>query len=314
MNPEKVLITDHLHEFLMEGFSKLGFECHYRPGISYEDVIKVINDYEGLVVSSNIKADKTLINKASKLKFIARAGSGMENIDVKCASENNIICINSPEGNRDAVGEHVIGLLLSLLNNINRSDNQIRKMIWQREPNRGIELQGKVIGIIGFGNTGQAFAEKMKGFDVSVLAYDKYKKNYCPDNDYIKESTLEDLYHQSDIVSIHVPLTEETYLMVNRDFINCFKKKIYFINTSRGKVLKTNDLIQCIEEGKIIGAALDVYENENLDKLKDEDKKWFNFLVNSDKVILTPHIAGWTAESREKIGKVLVNKIKKLYL
>jgi D-3-phosphoglycerate dehydrogenase len=312
----KILFIDTCHPLLLESLRKDGHNCIEGYDFSYEKIINEIEDAEGVVIRSRIMLDRKILEQAKKLIFIARAGAGMESIDVEFAKSKSIACLNSPEGNRDAVGEHAVGMLLSLMNNLNRADRQVRKNEWVREGNRGHELQGKTVGIIGFGNMGSSFATKLAGFDCSVLAFDKYKKDFG--SDLVKESSLDDLFDSTDVLSIHVPLTNETEYFINDNFINQFRKEIYFINTARGKCVKTDDLVKNLDSGKIIGACLDVfeYEDSSFERISEknnftENPSW-KYLINSDKVILSPHIAGWTFESHEKIARVLYSKIKKV--
>jgi D-3-phosphoglycerate dehydrogenase len=259
--------------------------------------------------------DKDILSRAKALKFVGRVGAGMENIDVPYAESLGVKCLNAPEGNRDAVGEHALGMLLMLLNNLRKADREVREGVWIREGNRGVEIQGKTIGIIGYGNMGSAFAKRLVGFDARVIAYDKYKFNYS--DQFSGEATLETVFQESDILSLHVPLTDETTFMANDQFISRFRKNIYLINTSRGKVLKTADLVKNLKTGKVIGAALDVLEYEKL-SFEDIDQgnlpDDFKYLIQSDRVVLSPHIAGWTHESNYKMAKVIVEKIKELKL
>ena len=276
--------------------------------------MKELHNYEGIVIRSRFKLDKEIIDKGKNLKFIARAGAGMENIDVAYAESKGIKCLHAPEGNRDAVGEHAIGMLLSLLNNLPRADKEVRNGIWIREGNRGTEIQGKTVGIIGYGNMGSAFAQRLKGFGVTVIAYDKYKKNFS--DEYAKEATMEELFEKADIVSLHLPLTDETHYIANNNFFKKFKKNIYLINTARGENVKTDDLVENLKSGKVQGACLDVLEYESVSfEALDPNKmpEPFKYLIQSDKVILTPHIAGWTFESHEKIAETLVRKIISCY-
>jgi len=309
-----ILFIDSVHPLLQKELEAKGFTCHLEYEWSREKIGEELHKFDGIVIRSRVKLDKELIDKGSKLKFIARAGAGMENIDVPYAESKGIKCLPSAEGNRDAVGEHALGMLLCLMNNINRADLEVRQGLWIRESNRGVELQGKTIGIIGYGNMGSAFAQRLKGFDVTVLAYDKYKKNYS--NEFVKESTLEELFEKTDVLSIHLPLTEETNHIVNRSFLEKFQKNIFFINTSRGKQVKTDDLVECMKSGKVIGACLDVLEYESL-SFEGLDKSnlppSFRYLIESDRVVLTPHIAGWTHESNEKISATLARKILELF-
>lgn len=306
----KILFIDSNHPLLHETLERSGHTCDLNYNWTKEEIIKNIHLYDGIVIRSKIKITKEIIDKAVKLKFIARAGAGMENIDVSYAESKGIKCIHAPEGNRDGVGEHALGMLLGLFNNLFKADKEVREGKWIREGNRGVELSGRTVGIIGYGNMGSAFAERLKGFGVKVLAYDKYRKSFG--DDFIIESTLEKLFEEADVISLHTPLTEETHYMINDVFINKFRKKIYIINTARGKSLNTADLVKNIKSGKVLGACLDVLEYEavsfeNLDASNLPEP--FQYLIQSDKVVLSPHIAGWTKESHEKIAKVLVEKI-----
>jgi D-3-phosphoglycerate dehydrogenase len=262
------------------------------------------------VLRSKFKITKEIIDSAPNLKCIARVGAGMENIDVEYATQKGIACVNSPEGNRDAVAEHALGMLLALFNNLVKANAEVRDGKWLREENRGVEFCGKTIGIIGYGNMGAAFAQRLQGFGVNVLAYDKYKTNFG--NDFIKESRLEDIFEQADILSLHTPLTEETHYLINDAFIKQFKKNIYVVNTARGKCLNTTDLVKNLESGKVLGACLDVLEYEAVSFEGIDEKEIpqpLQYLLRSDKVILTPHIAGWTKESNIKLAEFLAEKI-----
>lgn len=306
----KILFLDSNHPLLHETLQKAGHTCDLNYQWTKEEIINSIHLYDGIVIRSKIKITKEIIDKALKLKFIARAGAGMENIDVEYAESKGIRCLHAPEGNRDAVGEHAIGMLLSLFNNLCRANKEVREGKWIREGNRGIELMGKTVGIIGYGNMGSAFAERLKGFGVKVLAYDKYKNNFG--NNFIMESTLDQIFEQADVISLHTPLTEETHYMINDSFINSFKKNIYIINTARGKCLNTADLVKNIKSGKVSGACLDVLEYEvvsfeNLDAANLPGP--LQYLIQSEKVMLSPHIGGWTIESNQKIARVLAEKI-----
>jgi D-3-phosphoglycerate dehydrogenase len=306
----KTLFIDSNHPSLHRTLEKAGYTCDLNYAWTKEEIENNLHLYDGIVIRSRIKITKNIIDKATKLKFIARAGAGMENIDVAYAVSKGIKCLCAPEGNRDAVGEHALGMLLALFNNICRADKEVREGKWIREGNRGVELMGKTIGIIGYGNMGSAFAERLKGFGVNVLVYDKYKKDIG--NDFIKEVTLETIFAEADILSLHTPLTDETHYLINNEFINQFKKNIYIINTARGKSLNTNDLVKNLKSGKVLGACLDVLEYEmvsfeNLDATTLPEA--FQYLTKSDKIILSPHIAGWTFESNEKIARILAEKI-----
>lgn len=305
----KILFIDSTHPYLYEELTKLGHSCDLGFDWNKEKILQNIALYDGIVIRSKIKIDQSFINAATNLKFIARVGAGMENIDVTYAESKNIKCLHAPEGNRDAVAEHAIAMLLSLFNNLNKADKEVRNGKWKREENRGIELGGKTIGIIGIGNTGSSFGHKTVGFGVKSLGYDKY---FQFNSRSIISSSLEQIFEEADVISLHVPLTEETTYLVNDSFINNFKKNIYLINTSRGKVVNTDDLVKNIKSGKILGACLDVieYEASSFENIDTEDlPEAFQYLIKSDKVILSPHIAGWTHESNLKMAKVLADKI-----
>ena len=307
----RILFIDSNHPLLHETLQNAGFTCDLNYHWTEAEIIENIHLYDGIVIRSKIKITAAIIDKAINCKFIARAGAGMENIDVAYAESKGILCFHAPEGNKDAVAEHAIGMILSLFNNLCRANQQVREGKWIRERNRGIELMGKTVGIIGYGNMGSAFSERLKGFGVKVLVHDKYKTNFG--NDFVHESTLEQLLESADIISLHTPLTDETKYLINDSFINKFKKNIYIINTARGKCLNTADLVKNIELGKVLGACLDVleyeavsFENLNANQLPQA----FQYLIKSDKVQLSSHIAGWTVESNEKIATVLAEKIK----
>jgi D-3-phosphoglycerate dehydrogenase len=310
---KRVLFLDSVHPLIHEELNANGYACEFFLNQEKGELAKIVHAYFGIIIRSRITLDKEFLSKATALRFIGRVGAGMENIDVKYAESKGIQCFNSPEGNRDAVGEHTTGMLLSLMNNLSRADRQVREGKWKREENRGTEIKGKTIGIIGYGNMGSAFAQRLQGFEANVISYDKYKKNYSDGNTF--ETTLERIFELADIVSLHVPLTEETRYMGDKAFFERFRKNIWFINTSRGAVVHTGDLVNQLRSGKIIGAALDVleYEDSSFENLSGEFPEAFRFLAGSDKVILTPHIAGWTVESKNKLAKVLVEKILKAF-
>jgi D-3-phosphoglycerate dehydrogenase len=310
---KKVLFIDSVHQLIREELTSNGYLCEFSLHTGREELMKLIHQYFGIIIRSRIKLDKEFLSNANELRFIGRVGAGMENIDVDYAESKGVLCFNSPEGNRDAVGEHTTGMLLSMMNNLNHADRQVREGKWKREENRGTEVQGKTIGIIGYGNMGSAFAQRLRGFDANVISFDKYKKNYSDGN--TTETTLERIFESADIVSIHVPLTEETRFMCNNDFFTRFKKNIWLINTSRGAVINTSDLVTHLRSGKVIGAALDVleYEDSSFENLPGQFQETFRFLSGSDRVIMTPHIAGWTVESNSKLAKVLVEKILKAF-
>ena len=299
----KIIFIDTIHPKLIKDLNYKGLICDQACDKSRSEILKIIKNYDGIVIRSRFKIDKNFINAAKKLKFIARAGSGTENIDLHYANKKNIKCFNAAEGNRQAVAEHALGMILNLLNNIRVSDQEIRRGIWDREKNRGIELSGKTIGIIGFGNTGSSFAKILENFNVKILAYDKYKEKYK------FQSNLDEILEFSDIISLHIPLTEETKYLVNKNFIDKAKKPFYIINTSRGQCIETKALIKGLKDQKILGACLDVFEQEknSFEKIgKNADLK---YLIESNKTILTPHIAGWTFESNYKIAETLSKKI-----
>ena len=306
----KVLFIDTVHPLIKEELSAMGFKCDYFPGFGKQELESVAAGYYGIIIRSKIKIDKDFLDKAPGLKFIGRVGSGMENIDVEYAQSRGIACLNSPEGNRDAVGEHCLGMLLNLMNHINHADRQVRQGLWIREGNRGTEIKGKTIGIIGYGNTGGAFAQKLKGFEAEVIAYDKYKSGYT--NEFVREASIEALWEMADIVSLHVPLTDETLFMADDSFFGRFRKKIIFINTSRGQVVRTSALVSGLRSGKISAAALDVleFEDSSFEAISGDRPPDLKYLLESENVLLTPHIAGWTVESDIKLAKVLVEKIK----
>jgi len=302
----KILFIDTVHPLLKQELEKENHICDTAYNKNKTEIEKIISNYQGIIIRSRFKINKQFIDFGSDLKFIARAGSGLENINVDYAESKNIQCYNAAEGNRQAVAEHALGMLLSLFNNLNKADQEVRNGVWAREENRGIELAGKTVGIIGYGNNGSAFAEVLKGFNVKILAYDKYLSNYP------QKSSMESIYQKADIVSLHIPLTEETTYMVDDNFINSFEKDIYLINTARGKCTNTKNLISALENGKIKGACLDVleYEKNSFENLNQEDFTTdMQYLINSKNTILSPHIAGWTKESNVKIAEVLLNKL-----
>lgn len=307
---KKVLFIDTVHPILWEELENNGFHCIEAYDLSKEEVKAKNSDVYGIVVRSRFKIDADFLDAFNELQFIARAGSGMENIDEEYAKSKGISCLNAPEGNRQAVAEHAIGMLLSLFNKLNVSDSEVRQYLWKREENRGLEIEGKTIGIIGYGNNGKAFAKVLQGFNCKVLAYDKYLSNF--DDDYCTECSMENIFEKADILSLHIPLSKETHYLVNSSFLNQFKKPIYLINTSRGQCVNTSNLLNAIENGKVLGACLDVLEYEKTSFEKLEKSEDFQRLIQSKKVILSPHVAGWTKESQLKISKVLAEKIHQL--
>jgi D-3-phosphoglycerate dehydrogenase len=309
---KKILFIDNPHPSMEKELSKMGFLVD-KKNISYPELLNIASDYYGYIIRSKFIIDKQLIDKSINLKFIARIGAGMENIDTDYAKTKNIICLNSPEGNADAVSEFVIGSLFNLLRYIKKSDNEVRHGIWDRQSNCGLELHTKTVGIIGYGNMGSRLADKLKALGCKVLVYDKFKKNFG--NQYIQEVTLKEIQKEADIVSIHINYTDENHYYINKKWINGFRKNIYLVNTSRGKVLHTAELIETLKEGKVIAAALDVLEYENIRLQNKPMEEWdesMHFLAQSPNVLLSPHIAGQTYDAHEKHVKILVEKIKKI--
>ncbi len=305
-----VLLTDKSHPILKELLLKYGISCTELSANNIDEILNVINDYDGIVVRSKFIIDKAFVDRCPNLRCIGRIGSGMETIDVAYANSKGIVCLNSPEGNRDAVAEHAMAMLLCLLHKIALADKEVRAGLWQREANRGFELKGQTVGIIGFGNMGAAFAKRLQSFDVSILAYDKYKKDYAPS--YVTETDLDILLQKSDIISLHLPLTEETKYLANKHFFNSLGKDIILLNTARGEIVNTEDLVSALQTGKVNGACLDVLEYENMaaDGLSQTlTPNALECLKTSEKVILTPHVAGWTVQSKKKLAEVLALKI-----
>ena len=309
MNKYKLLIVDDLHPHFKEGAEKLGYEVTDRPAISRQEALSILGDYDGLAIRTKFLVDKEVLDHAPRLKFIARAGAGMDNIDEEQALSKDIICLNAPEGNRDAVAEHTIAMLLSLRNNLFKGDREIRNGIWDREGNRGWELKGKTVGIIGYGNTGRCLARKLSGFEVTVLAYDKYHRGFS--DNLARESDLNEIKSRADVLSLHIPLTSQTRQMVNDDFLSGFKKPLFFLNTSRGEIVNAEAVLKTIKNGRLLGAGLDVLEVEKFPQL--EAQNWFEDLRREGRIILSPHVAGWTFESYQKISEVLIEKLKNLH-
>ena len=312
--PIKILHIDSNHPLLWTQLQAGGFENHEDFVSSKAEIEEKIHDYHGIVIRSRFKIDKTFLDKATHLQFIARVGAGLESIDCAYAKFKNIQLIAAPEGNRNAVAEHTLGMVLSLFNHLNVADSEIRSGQWHREKNRGHELDGKTVGIIGYGNMGKSFAKKLRGFDVEVLCYD-IQKNVGDEN--ARQVSLIELQQKTDVLSLHIPWTPETDKLISIDFINAFAKPFWFINTSRGKNVVTADLVMALQSGKILGAGLDVFEYEKLsfETLFHENQtpEAFQYLLQAKNVLLSPHIAGWTFESHERLAQVIVDKIKETY-
>jgi D-3-phosphoglycerate dehydrogenase len=306
----KILFIDIVHPYLIQTLTSLGYTCIEAYSLGMDEIIKQHADAQGIVIRSRFKLGVDFFVAMPQLQFIARFGAGMENIDVSLAKSKGIRCIHAPEGNRTALAEHALGMLLALMNNLMRADNEVRKHLWRREENRGYELEGLTVGIIGYGNMGSAFAQRLQGFGVKVLCYDKYKTNYI-NNSFCIESTLEQIQQEADVLSIHLPYNEETVFMIDASFIGQFAKSFYFINTSRGKIVRTDDVVDALKSGKLRGACLDVLEYETLsfESLGKEEPAAFTELKQMQQVVLSPHIAGWTHESNRKMAEVIAEKI-----
>jgi D-3-phosphoglycerate dehydrogenase len=307
---KSVLITDDCHPVLTEGLADLGYAIDFEPHITPEETLRRIADYEGLVINSKIVVDKPFLDAAVRLRFVARLGSGMEIVDRAYAAEKGVAVLSSPEGNRNAVAEQALGMLLALANNLLRADREVRRNEWRREANRGFELRGKTIGLIGFGHTGSQFARKLAGMEMRVLAYDKYLgAGYAAAFPWVEECSLEALLEKSDMVSLHLPLTPETKHFANARFFDQCKSGVVVINTSRGTCVHTTDLVEALENGKVGGACLDVFENEKPQTYTVEEQALYDRLYQRENVVLSPHIAGWTHESKYLLGHILLDKI-----
>ena len=306
---DKVLITDISTSVLQDGLINLGYKVINMPDIDQNYVEAHIHEYEGIIVRSKITLFESTLRKAKKLKFIGRPGSGLDLIDLKFCATNNIKVCRSATSNSNAVAEHALGMLLAWMNNLVRSDNEVKKKIWRREDNRGIELMGKTVGIIGFGNTGSRFAQKLSGMSVNILAYDKYKEGYLDDFPHVKASSIKEICQEADILSLHLPLNTETKHYLNYELLTAFVKPILVINTSRGPIVDTKILLEGLRSGRIIGACLDVLENENPSEYTDKEQNIYNELFGLDQVLLSPHVAGWSDKSKIQMESFLLDEI-----
>lgn len=299
------LIVDDLHEILLEKFDQNGITYDYLPHITRLEAEEIIASYDGLIIRSKFQVDKTFIDRAKQLKYIARAGAGMDNIDEQYASSKEILLFSANEGNCDAVAEHMIGMLLNLINHLNRAHYQIMNQEWKREQNRGYELKGKTVALIGYGHNGQAMAKKLSGFEVQVIAYDKYKTGFT--DQYVTEVSMEEIVRQADVLSFHIPLTQETKRLVNEEYLLHFHKPIIFLMGARGGIVDVPAVLKAMDKGKITAAAFDVLPVEKFPILAEQE--WYPNLIARENVLLSPHIAGWTFESYYKLASILADKI-----
>jgi len=301
----KILIVDDLHPIFLEKLENEGLSYTYKPEIELEEALTILPEYNALIIRSKFKVDKVVLEKSDNLMCIGRAGAGMDNIDEDFAKSIGIKLLNAPEGNRDAVAEHLIGMLLSLMNNLSRGNREIREGLWRREANRGVELGGKTVALIGYGNNGQAMARRLAGFGVRVIAFDKYKTGFS--DAYAQEVSMEQVVKEADVLSLHIPLTRETRNLVDNEYLYHFRKPIFFLNASRGEIVDVNAVLASISEGRVLGAAFDVLPVEKFPTLKEA--VWYEELMKSEKVLLSPHVAGWSVESYYKIAFILADKL-----
>ena len=301
----RILIVDDVHSILMEKLMDKGVDVDYRPDVTYGEAMEIIDSYDGLVIRSKFFVDEAFMLRATKLRLIGRPGAGLDNIDEEAAKKLGISVVGANEGNRDAVAEHMIGMLLSLMNNMNRANLQIQSERWLREQNRGYELKGRTVALIGYGHNGQTMARKLSGFDVNVIAYDKYKTGFS--DSYAREVSMEEVVKQADILSFHIPLTRETKGMVDKEYLFHFRKPIFFLMGARGGIVDVPAVLHYLDSGKILGAAFDVLPVEKFPALAAQD--WFDDLIRRDNVLLTPHVAGWTFESYFKLSDILADKM-----
>lgn len=308
-NNKRILIVDDMHECIFPVLKEAGFETVYAPDIDRSGILKIIHEFEGLIIRSKTSVDKEMIDLATNLKFVARAGAGMDKLDQEYLISKGINILNAPEGNRDALGEHAVGMLLSLLHRIPSGHREITDGIWDREKNRGIELRGKVVGVYGVGQMGLSFASKLQGFGCELIGYDKYKEDF--NNDFIKEVTLDEIIERTEILSIHIPLNDETKGLFNEAYLRKFKNLKVLMNTARGEILELKSLINLLSDGTIYAAALDVLENENFKNYSNEERMLLKKLSSSN-VVLTPHVGGWTYESYQRISEVIGEKIARI--
>lgn len=307
----KVLVVNKMHDCIISRLEGMGYQVDYLPEIKAEEVAAELRDAVGLIIRSKVHVDADLLQAAPRLRFVARAGAGVDNVDLDLLADRNIRLLNAPEGNRDALAEHALGMLLALFNKLNWADAQVRNGVWDREGNRGVELRGKKVAVVGYGYMGCSFVEKLRGFGCTALVYDKYKSGLTL-QEHAREVDMETMFAEADVLSLHVPLTYETRFLVDEDFFGRFSKHIFVLNTSRGEVLSLKALVNAMKKGKVLGAALDVLENEKLSSLTQEQKDALKFLTDSKKTLFSPHVGGWTVESYRKISEVLADKVEAL--